>query len=45
MPSEPPEDGSLWLSAAQSIGSPTDCCVYLRTDDNHLEPMWPNWEH
>lgn len=39
-----PEDGSVGLFAAQSIGSPTDRPVYLHTDDNHFEPMWPNWE-
>jgi len=39
-----PEDGSVGLFAAQSIGSPTDRPVYLHTDDKHFEPMWPNWE-
>lgn len=39
--SEP--DGGVGLHAAQSIGSPTDRPVYLRTDDTHFEPMWPNW--
>jgi hypothetical protein len=38
-----PSDGSVGLVAAQSIGSPTDRPVYLHTDDQHFEPMWPNW--
>jgi hypothetical protein len=34
-------DGSVRMFAAQTIGSPTDRPVYLYTDDEHFEPMWP----
>lgn len=37
-------DGSVRLTSAQTIGAPTAAPVYLYTEDNHFEPMWPRWD-